>query len=199
MLFESTWITYKTGEFKSADEKYGNPAPYFRRKFSLKGEVKKATLFASALGVFKLYLNGQPVANDYLSPGWVNYAKKLPFVRYDVTGMLSENNAIGAVLADGWAVGHLGSTYAFKRNGYSDRIEFTALLQIEYADGTVEEIATDPTWRATSGAIRRSDIYMGEYTDARLDLGDFSTFDYDDSSWDCAEESVWRFSRNLYL
>ena len=199
MLFESTWITYKTGEYKSADEKYGNPAPYFRQTFTLKGEIKKATLFASALGVFKLYLNGQAVGDDYLSPGWVNYAKKLPFVRYDVTGMLSENNAIGAVLADGWAVGHLGSTYAFKRNGYSDRIEFTALLKIEYADDTTEEIATDPTWRATSGAIRRSDIYMGEYTDARLDLGDFSTFDYNDSSWDCAEESVWRFSRNLYL
>ena len=199
MLFESTWITYKTGEYKSADEKYGNPAPYFRQTFSLKGKVKQATLFASALGVFKLYINGRPVANDYLSPGWVNYAKKLPFVRYDVTELLIENNAIGAVLADGWAVGHLGSTYAFKRNGYSDRIEFTALLKIEYADGTAEEIATDPTWRAASGAIRRSDIYMGEYTDARLDLGSFSAFDYDDSAWDHAEESVWRFSRNLFL
>jgi len=199
MLFESTWITYKTGEYKSADEKYGNPAPYFRQTFSLKGQVKKATLFASALGVFKLYLNGQPVSNDYLSPGWVNYAKKLPFVRYDVTEMLAENNAIGAVLADGWAVGHLGSTYAFKRNGYSDRIEFTAMLRLEYADGTTEEIATDTTWRATSGAIRRSDIYMGEFVDSRLDLGNFSAFNYDDSAWDKAEESVWRFSRNLFL
>jgi len=199
MLFESTWITYKTGEYKSADEKYGNPAPYFRQKFSLKGTVQKATLFASALGVFKLYLNGEPVAKDYLSPGWVNYSKKLPFVRYDVTDKLTEHNAIGAVLADGWAVGHLGSTYAFKRNGYSDRIEFTAMLRIEYTDGTVQEIATDPTWRATSGAIRRSDIYMGEYVDARLDLGAFSTYDYDDSAWDCAEESVFRFSRNLFL
>jgi YD repeat-containing protein len=43
-------------------------------------------------------------------------------------------------LGDGWAVGHLGSTDTFKRNGYSDRIEFTALIRIEYADGTVEEV-----------------------------------------------------------
>ncbi len=199
MLFESKWITYQTGEYKSADTKYGNPSPYFRHKFSLKSDVKKATLFASALGVFKIYLNGNQISNDYLSPGWVNYAKKLPFVCYDITDMLVSDNAVGVVLGDGWAVGHLGSDYAFKRNGYSDRIEFTVLIRIEYADGTVEEIETDPSWRATSGAIRRSDIYMGEYIDARLDLGDFSSFDYNDSKWDYAEESIFKFSRNLYL
>ncbi len=199
MLFTSKWITYVTGPYASADAKYGNPAPYFRHRFSLKGPVRKATLFASALGVFKIYINGKAVAEDYLSPGWVNYAKKLPFVRYDVTNLLEENNGIGAVLADGWAVGHLGSTYAFKRNGYSDRIEFTAMLRIEYADGEIEEIATDPTWKATTGAIRRSDIFMGEYVDSRLDLGDFSAYDYDDSQWDHPEESVFMFSRNLYL
>ena len=199
MIFESKWITYKTGEYKSADDKYGNPAPYFRQKFSLKSNVKKATIFASALGVFKLYVNGNAVSDDYLSPGWVNYAKKLPFVRYDITDMLGQNNAVGVVLGDGWAVGHLGSDYAFKRNGYSDRIEVTVLIRIEYTDGSVDEIETDPSWRATTGAIRRSDIYMGEYIDSRFELGDFSSFDYDDSSWDYAEESIFKFSRNLYL
>ena len=199
MLFDSKWITYTTGEYKSADDKYGNPSPYFRRAFSISGEVKRATLLASALGVFKLYINGSEVDSDYLSPGWVDYRKKLPFVRYDITDKLCENNAIGAILSDGFAVGHLGSTYAFKRCGYSDRIEFTALVRIEYADGRVEEIPTDSTWRASSGAIRRSDVYMGEYVDARLSLGDFSSPGYDDSAWDYAEETVFKFSRNLLL
>jgi len=199
MLFESKWIYYNTGEYKSADDKYGNPSPYFRKSFSLAGKVKKSTLFASALGVYKLYLNGKEVSNDYLSPGWVDYAKKLPFMRYDITDMLCQNNAVGAVVGDGWAVGHLGSTYAFKRNGYSDRIEFTAMLRIEYADGTVDEISTDDSWKASCGAIRRSDIYMGEYIDNRLDLGNFSCCDYDDSAWDNAEISIFKFSRNIYL
>lgn len=198
MLFESKWIYYTTGEYKSADDKYGNPSPYFRQTFILKGKVEKATLFASALGVFKIYINGHEVSNDYLSPGWVNYRKKLPFMRYDVTDMLCEKNAIGVVLGDGWAVGHLGSDYAFKRNGYSDRIEFTSILRIEYEDGTNEEISTDETWRANAGAILRSDIYMGEYIDNRLNLGNFSIFDYDDSNWDVASESIFKFSRNLY-
>ena len=87
MLFESKWITYKTGEYKSADDKYGNPLPYFRKTFSVKKGVKKATLFASALGVFKIYLNGAEVSNDYLSPGWVNYSKKLIPVIVELSGI----------------------------------------------------------------------------------------------------------------
>lgn len=199
MLFDSKWIFCKTGEYASADDKYGNPSPYFRKRFSASGKVRKGTLFASALGVFRIYLNGSPVGNDYLSPGWVDYSKKLPFLRYDITDRLQEENAVGVVLGDGWAVGHLGSTYAFKRNGYSDRIEFTALVRMEYEDGTTEEISTDSSWKTSAGAIRRSDIYMGEYVDARLDLGDYSHPHYDDSAWDQAEEVVFKFSRNLYL
>ena len=199
MLFDSKWITYKTGEYKSCDDKYGNPSPYFRRAFSLKGEVAKATLLASALGVFKVYLNSQPIAEDFLSPGWVDYSKKLPYVKYDITDKLLINNAVGVVLGDGWAIGHIGSNYTFKRNTYNDRVEFTALIRIEYKSGEVEEISTDNTWKASCGEILRSDIYMGEYVDARLSLGDFSSFDYDDTKWDTAEETVFKFSRNLYL
>ena len=199
MLFESKWIYYTTGEYKSFDAKYGNPAPYFRKTFVVEKPVQKATLFASALGVFKLYLNGSEVGNDYLSPGWVNYSKKLPLITYDVTGQLQRSNAIAAVCADGWAVGHLGSNANFRRNGYSDRIEFTAMLRMEYTDGTTEEISTDETWRATTGEILRSDIYMGEYVDNRKSLGNFSAFEYDDSAWDYAEVYGFKFSRNLYF
>ena len=199
MLFESKWITYKTGEYASSEDTYGNPAPYFRKSFELRGKLKKGTLLASALGVFHILINGKPVGRDYLSPGWVDYSKKLPFVRYDVTDLLAQNNGIGVVLGDGWAVGHLGSTDTFKRNGYSDRIEFTALLRLEYENGDIEEISTDATWRASLGAIRRSDIYMGEFVDARLSLGDYSAADYDDSAWDVPEEVVFKFSRNVYL
>ena len=149
MLLNSKWITYKTGEYKSADDKYGNPSPYFRKEFVLSGNVKKAQLYASALGVFKLYINGEAVCDDFLSPGWVDYSKKLPMVCYDVTSFIKDKNAIGAVLGDGWAVGHIGSNYTFKRNGYSDRIEFTAELCVEYDDGHTDNIITDGSWKAS--------------------------------------------------
>ena len=199
MLLFSKWITYTTGDPKGMDDKYGNPSPYFRKSFTLKPGVKKATLQISALGVFNVYMNGEPVSNDYLSPGWTDYLKHLPMVTYDVTHLVQEKNGIGVVLGDGWALGHLGSTTTFKRTGYSDRIEFTATLRAEYADGSVEEVITDDTWRATLGAIRRSDIHMGEYIDTRLSVGNFSAADYDDAAWDYAWAPEFKFTRNPYL
>lgn len=199
MLFRSDWITYQTGPIQTADDPYGSPCPYFRHRFSLSGTISKATLYVSALGVYKLYLNGKPLTEEYLSPGWVDYRKKLPFVRYDVTQQLQSDNAIGVILGDGWAVGHLGSNYSFKRCGYSSIPEFTAYLKVEFEDGRCEEIKTDGTWRASKGEILRSDLYMGEYVDHRLDLGNFSAPDYDDSQWDYAEVPVFKFTRNLYL
>ena len=162
MHFNAKWITYETGDYKGIDAKYGNPAPYFRKKFTPKGAVKKAELLAAALGVYKIYVNGKEIANDYLSPGWVDYNKKIPFMRYDITPFLQGNNAIGVVLADGWAVGHIGSTTTFKRTSYSDQIQFCAQIVIEYENGEGDVVNTDDSWLATQGEIRRSDIYMGE-------------------------------------
>ncbi len=199
MLLNSKWITYTTGEYKTADDKYGNPSPYFRKQFDVCGEIDSAELLISALGVYKVYINGESVSCDYLSPGWVDYSIKLPMIRYDVKSMLREKNAIGVVLGDGWAVGHIGSNYTFKRNGYSDRIEFTATIVIKYKDGSEQRIITDESWRASQGEIRRSDIYMGEVIDHRMALGNFSSPDYDDSEWDSAEVPQFKFSRNIYL
>ena len=199
MLIGSKWLTYCTGEYKGLEDKYGNPSPYFRKTFSIKKQIKKATLMISALGVFKVYINGREVMGDYLSPGWTNYNKQLPLVEYDITHLLGERNAIGVVLGDGWAVGHVGSTTTFKRTGWSDILEFVACIRLEYNDGTLEEINSDGSWKATQGAIRRSDIYMGEYVDARLDVGNFSHPDYDDADWDMAVETPCRFTRNTFL
>ncbi len=51
MIFKADWITHKTGEYKSANEKYGNPSPYFRKCFHITKSVKKA------------YRRGEPVCS----------------------------------------------------------------------------------------------------------------------------------------
>ena len=62
----------------------------------------------------------------------------------------------------------------------------------------MERICTDETWKATSGEILRSDIYMGEYIDHRLSLKNFSDYDYDDSTWKNASiKNDWTFNRFL--
>lgn len=199
MLLDSKWITFSTGKYKTADDKYGNPSPYFRKEFAVNKPVQSAHLLISALGVFKVYLNGKAASDDYLSPGWVDYSKKLPLITYDITNIIEKNNAMGVVLGDGWAVGHIGSNYTFKRNCWNDRIEFSAEIRIVYSDASIDIIPTDTTWKAAQGEIRRSDIYMGEYVDSRKSLGNFSLFGYDDSDWQYASEAEFKFSRNLYL
>lgn len=181
MILDAFWINYETGEPKGALDRYGNPAPYFRKAFSLKEKPKKAVLRLGAMGVVKAYINGEAAADDYMTPGFADYRKRLPVYEFDVTDRLGVNNAIGLVAGDGWAVGYMGND--MYRNNWCDRIFVMAELIVEYADGTKEKICTDDNWLASTGEILRTDNYMGEFIDHRLDLGDFSAPDYDDSAW----------------
>jgi alpha-L-rhamnosidase len=36
----------------------------------------------------KLMLNGKKVGNDYFTPGWTSYHKRLQYQTYDVTSLL---------------------------------------------------------------------------------------------------------------
>lgn len=199
MIINSKWIYYETGTPKGEDDKYGNPSPYFRKTFHAKKNISRATLYIAALGVFKAYVNGSEVSDEYLSPPWVDYTKKIPLMQYDITDKLQSENSVGIILGDGWAVGHVGSNATFKRNTYSDTIKFTAEILIEYSDGDTEKISTDKTWLASCGEIIRSDIYMGEYIDKRKSLGNCFEYEYDDSSWGSAKEDDFKFSKGLYL
>jgi len=59
--------------------------------------------------VYQAEINGQRVSEDVLRPGWTSYRRRLCYQTYDVTATVrSGANAIGVVLADGWASGNLG-------------------------------------------------------------------------------------------
>ena len=84
------------------------PCPYFRKEISLRGEVKDARLAITALGVYEAWINGQRVGDLYLEPGWTDYNKRVQYQVYDVTGMLQPgDNAVGAILGDGWYCGNV--------------------------------------------------------------------------------------------
>ena len=85
------------------------PAPFLRRSFQLDGAIKSARLYVTALGLHECSINGQRVSEDVFAPGWTDYSKRVLYQVYDVTQLLSEGaNVIGAILGDGWAVGHIG-------------------------------------------------------------------------------------------
>ena len=135
----------------------------------------------SALGLYDAEINGHPVGDQVFAPGWTDYRIRVPFQTYDVTAQLGAGeNALGAVLGDGWYCGRV----AWKgRNLYGDRPHLIASLHINYADGTSDHIATDSSWKTSSGPLLQNDLLNGEDYDARLELGDWSQPGYDDSAW----------------
>jgi alpha-L-rhamnosidase len=106
----------------------------------------------------------------------------------------SGDNLIGAWVADGWYSGHVGfglltgmGTERMGRYTYGKTPSVMAQLEIEYADGTRETIATDSSWKVTGeGPIEEADLLMGESYDAREEMQGWSSASFDDSSWQSA-------------
>ncbi|MET8310354.1 family 78 glycoside hydrolase catalytic domain [Micromonospora sp. NPDC005173] len=155
--------------------------PLLRRGFRVDGKVARARIYATAFGVYQLSLNGQRVGDHELAPGWTDYAKRVQYQTYDVTGQLrSGDNALGALLGDGW---YAGSIAWFGSGIYGSRPHLSAQLLIDYTDGRSATIGTDGSWRATAGPFVQSDLIHGETYDARLLPAGWDRPGFDDSSW----------------
>ncbi|WP_029192775.1 family 78 glycoside hydrolase catalytic domain [Paenibacillus harenae] len=162
--------------------------PMFRRSFELKGAVKKARLYATALGLYELELNGQRVGDCYFTPGWTSYKHSVQTQTYDVTGLVTDgSNAIGAMLGNGWYKGNL--TWNDQKCVYGERLALLLQLRVVYEDGREELIVTDEKWKAATGPILMSEIYHGEMYDARLEREGWSTSAYrgDETEWHSVE------------
>ncbi|EIP99815.1 alpha-L-rhamnosidase [Opitutaceae bacterium TAV1] len=152
------------------------PCPFLRKTFTLDAAPRSARLYLTARGLFEPHLNGQRIGRDVLAPGWTDYNKRIEYLAYDVTAALrAGDNALGAILGDGWYAGNLGWTQAPKhRHHYGAEPALLAALRIVRADGSVGWIVSDGTWRATTGPLLFSDLYHGESHDARRELAGWS-------------------------
>ncbi len=176
--WKARWI--ETGV--SEDTKTSQPAPMLRGAFAVKGKVRSARAYVTSLGLYELEINGRRVGDQVFTPGWTSYGKRLQYQTYDVTALLRDGpNAIGATLGDGWFRGNLA--YRRQRNLYGASLALLCQLRIEGADGRVQVVGTDGTWKSATGPVRMSDIYNGETYDARLERPGWSTAGYDDKDW----------------
>ncbi|MDB5325576.1 MAG: alpha-L-rhamnosidase [Phycisphaerales bacterium] len=161
------------------------PVPYVRKTFTLGKAISRARLYATGLGIFEIELNGQRVDDGQFLPGRTEYKHRVQYHVFDVTGQLTAgNNAIGALLGDGWYCGHLHSD---PRQFYGDRPKLLAQLVIDFVDGTTQTSATDASWSTATSPIRSSDMLMGEDYDARLELPGWSTAAFDASKWELVQ------------
>ena len=187
----------KTGHWQPAhvvadlpDKRLGDPgqlpqaAAYLRRSLLVSKNVQSARLYVTALGSYRVFLNGSQVGDDVLTPDFTDYRKRVLYQTYDVTNLLvNGNNVIGALLGDGW----YGSGLTWVgMHFFSPPDRFVAQLELDYADGSHDTVVTDESWKAAASPILRSDIYGGEVYDARLEPAGWEQPAYDDSNWNPA-------------
>ena len=142
----------------SKKERY--PVDYFKKEFDLK-EVRDATLYVTALGIYETYINGEKVGNALLTPGSTDPRKRIQYDTFNVSSLLKVgHNEIVLLLADGWyrgSIGAKGFTYVFGKNT-------KVMAQLELANG--EKIVTDESWKwSNDGPITFSDLKDGEIVD----------------------------------
>jgi len=192
-----------TSGFESSE--MGNPWPTgpvksLRREFAVRKQVVSARIYATALGAYKLSINGRKVGDEILSPGWTDFRERVVYQAYDVTAdVTAGKNVIGALLAPGWYTTPL----QWFRQGYNYGQTPTALrlqLRVEYQDGSVDSIVTDERWKADVSPILSAEIYDGESYDARREQANWDTTAFDDRHWKAVElvqprepEIVWQY------
>lgn len=159
-----------------------NPCPILRKTFVLDKTVKKARVYATAHGVYQLYLNGSRVGDLEMMPEATPYKDMLQVQTYDITEMLSDGeNVIGAILGDGWWSGRVSNNEI--SCVYGDKLALLLQINIEFDDGTKTVIGSDQSFMTYFGDILYSDIGIGEKVDRRRAV----------KNWNCSGEveGVW--------
>ncbi|MBS5660788.1 MAG: family 78 glycoside hydrolase catalytic domain [Clostridiales bacterium] len=182
--WEAKWITAdpqgimvgnKTGSHTTA--------PYMRREFSVSKPVFDATLYVSGLGYYECYINGKSVKDTVLDPAFTEYDKAVMYRTHKVTNIVQGNNAISVVLGDGFYNADTDDVWNFVNAAWRDHSKCILILSIKYEDGTREEIVSDQSFKGTKGPILANDVRSLDRYDARLELGDWTMPNYDDSEW----------------
>ena len=163
------------------------PAMLLRTGFTLPAEPVRARLRATFWGVGELRVNGRKATDEHLAPGWTAYQERIVLGTWDVTELLhAGENAIGALLGDGWYRGRLGWEDGTEQ--YGTELAAFVQLDVECADGTHVRVATSPEWTTSTGGIRSASLYDGVEIDLRAEPVGWDAPGFDDSGWTAARE-----------
>ncbi len=147
------------------------PARFIRVPFEAGRPVRRARVYATAHGIYRLTVNGRCPDDRWLAPENTAYNKLLCYQTYDVTALVRPGeNVLEITLADGWWVGRVGTTGDCCQ--YGDRTALLMNAEIEYMDGTRQTV-TGEAGVSAAGPILFSDLFVGEKNDARIAPSDW--------------------------
>lgn len=159
------------------------PASLLRAEFSLDEEPVSARLHLTAQGIVEAAVNGAPVSDEVLAPGWTSYDHRLRSRVHDITRLVTAGpNAIGIELADGWFRGRIGF-HGGLWDVYGKDVAVRAQVEVVDASGESRVVELGDRWRTASGPVVGAGLYDGEHHDARLERDGWGRAGYDDTDW----------------
>ena len=157
-LEKAKWIT--------APADMGQAGPLFTKEFFCEEDAAKAVMHVSAVGLYKLFVNGTAYSFGLFNPGFTSYQHRIRYQTYDVTESIRPGkNRLEILAAGGWATANmlLEGDHLF-----SDKVCVIAELTI-CPKGTdaeaAQNVVTDETWDVSTSRIRYSHLYNGEIID----------------------------------
>ena len=171
---------------------YGDhPAPLFRKEFSVEKNLQSATLYITAAGYYRAFINGEDIGMNYLDPAWTDYSKRIYYAEYDITFQVRKGeNCIGTCLGNGFY-----NPLPLKMWGRRNLREilpvgqpvFIAKLELRFTNGSTEEIITDSSWKYAYGPILKNNVYLGEVYDGRKVIPEWNLAGFNDVDWQSSE------------
>ncbi|KAL2856716.1 bacterial alpha-L-rhamnosidase domain protein [Aspergillus pseudodeflectus] len=147
-----------------------DPEQLYRKGFDLSRKIAKARLYITAQGVYEAEINGQPVGDHFMAPGWTTYDGRLQYQTYDVTSLLQTGaNTVGVRVAEGWFSGRIGFAGGH-RNIWGPHTALLVQMEVTTTDGEVTTTASDGSWSVARGPIQKAEIYDGEKYDATREI-----------------------------
>lgn len=161
--------------------------PLFRKEFTISKKLSRATVFICGLGQYEMHINGQKAGDAFLSPGWTHYDKRCLYNTYDITALLnSGSNAIGVIVGNGFY--NINRERYFKLAVAYGLPKLLCRVQLNYADGTEQNIVSGTDWKTAASPITFTSMYSGEEYDARLEQAGWDAPQFNDAAWRNAEE-----------
>lgn len=176
-FLETRWKAKRISDPKyKFKEKKVSPKPLaFQKEVKFeKDSIKSIKLYATALGIYSVFINERNISDRYFAPGFTSYKHNLMYQVYDLTNKIQNGDKLNIVVAGGWAIG----AYVMNRSNRfaNDKQALKAEILIEYEDGSIQIIPTDESWLVNSNnQFKMCDFYDGETFDARLN---FDTLEY---------------------
>ena len=178
----STWISAAnapvvTGRINDHENgRAADGASWFVSSVKNEQKVVSAKWMTAGLGVYELYVNGNPIGEEFLKPGFTHYAKTKRSFTYDITNVFQTQadgeNVLSAQVTPGWW-GDKIITPSGNEGMHGKKCAFRGVLELTYSDGSKKLYGTDlKNWKSgIAGPVKHAAIFDGEIYDAREPMG----------------------------